>query len=57
MLKKLPEHKVAPSSGIEICYPEVFRFTNKSTYWGCEHESNARECMLKQWQNGMRNFQ
>jgi hypothetical protein len=26
-----------------ICYPESYRFSNKATRWGCEHEKTARE--------------
>ena len=26
-----------------ICYPEAFRFSTKSTLWGCKHEKEARD--------------
>ena len=26
-----------------ICYPESYKFSNKATRWGCEHERTARE--------------
>lgn len=26
-----------------ICYPESYKFSNKATRWGCDHEKTARE--------------
>ena len=34
-----PSHRLIK----EICYPEAFKFSSKSTCWGCEHENSARE--------------
>ena len=30
-----------------ICYPESFRFNNKATQWGCDHEKTARKAYLE----------
>ncbi len=27
----------------KICYPDVYKFTSKTTAWGCEHEAAARD--------------
>lgn len=31
-----------------ICYPEAFKFSNRATKWGCEHEKKAREAYFHQ---------
>ena len=36
---------------MSVCYPQLFRFSNKATEWGCHHEQLALEIYLHRRQH------